>query len=324
MDVLDRFEITSESKKGFLMYLFIKEAFSPNVTVCFAECHKIQISYDCMLGDVHVNNLIPLQDVFGWIERTRVAEKEKHVSKGSGCLLVEHLSSSDDSYCARSFPEKKTWKLSPDTFLLSLSTNLEVASDSGCPFEPTHGCVEMDLMPNILCDLESERIKQYIDLNSIPNGDIPVLSVGGLEEDRAVHVASVVLVKWISNNPASVEEAATCKDCFICLTTKRKVVLISVEKRYLWMVESEIIFANCQECSGELSVAQQFPYNGYLRQISARDASKFFGALKKRVRRKNTDQGTQKKIKTRRSNGLGWCFMEISWRKYMNELTLLL
>nr|CCA22370.1 AlNc14C152G7553 [Albugo laibachii Nc14] len=263
MLVLDKFEFTSDSNKRLLMYLFTKESdFLPDGTVCSNECDKIQISYDCTLGDVHVNNLTPLQDVFGWIERKRVANKEKHMSNGSGCFLVEHSSNI--------------------TFLVSLSTNLEVSSNPGCPFEPNCGCVEMDLMPAIMCDLESERIKQNIDLNSIPNDDVPLLAVGGLKEDRAVHVASVVLVKWNSNNLASAEEAAACKDCFICLSTKRRVVFISVEKRYLWMVESEIIFANCQECSGKLSVAQQFPYNQNLRQISARDASKFFGNLKKR------------------------------------------
>nr|CCA22377.1 AlNc14C152G7553 [Albugo laibachii Nc14] len=264
MLVLDKFEFTSDSNKRLLMYLFTKESdFLPDGTVCSNECDKIQISYDCTLGDVHVNNLTPLQDVFGWIERKRVANKEKHMSNGSGCFLVEHSSNI--------------------TFLVSLSTNLEVSSNPGCPFEPNCGCVEMDLMPAIMCDLESERIKQNIDLNSIPNDDVPLLAVGGLKEDRAVHVASVVLVKWNSNNLASAEEAAACKDCFICLSTKRRVVFISVEKRYLWMVESEIIFANCQECSGKLSVAQQFPYNQNLRQISARDASKFFGNLKKRI-----------------------------------------
>lgn len=71
-----------------------------------------------------------------------------------------------------------------------------------------------------------------------------------------------------------VREEAAFAECVICLTSKHKVVLISVVSRYVWVLSSEKA-SNCAECVDKGINGPKFPYNQYLRQISVLSAEKY-------------------------------------------------
>nr|CCA24278.1 AlNc14C231G9298 [Albugo laibachii Nc14] len=143
-------------------------------------------------------------------------------------------------------------------------------------------CQYLDIMPEIMCDYESDRLKNNVDLNDnhvhIRDND--------MSEFSASRVANVVVVKWDTEN---VEENAAFKDCILCLTRKRKVVLISLTKRYVWMVDSGS-FPYCEMCNGKVTLGPQFPYNQYLRQIPVQDAMKMTDTSEEERKRPTPDE----------------------------------
>ena len=102
-------------------------------------------------------------------------------------------------------------------------------------------CQYLDIMPEIMCDYESDRLKNNVDLN-----DNQVQArYNDMSESNAKRVANVVVVKWDTKHPKDVEEIAAFEDCCTCFTRKRKAVLISLTKRYAWMVDS-VSFSHCE------------------------------------------------------------------------------
>nr|CCA23154.1 AlNc14C182G8256 [Albugo laibachii Nc14] len=136
----------------------------------------------------------------------------------------------------------------------------------------------MDLMPGIMCDFDSGHVKVDYNVNLASDEENQTSPTTNSWKTKPVHVARVVVFKWHIEEPADTEEVAELQQCFLCLTRKRKVVLTSVAKRYLWMVVSdkEKQFSDCDQCFGKLRARAGFAYNRYLRQIPSRDVNDFF------------------------------------------------
>nr|CCA15256.1 AlNc14C10G1221 [Albugo laibachii Nc14] len=136
-------------------------------------------------------------------------------------------------------------------------------------------------MLDTICHYESNRFKNNLDLNLVSNENEENARANNGRDFIAVKVANVVVVKWDTENLKKFQEEAAFVDCFICLTRKRKGVLISMVKRYLWMVDAGS-FPGCAECDGKVTFGPQFPYNQYLRQIPISDAIEMMKTLKRK------------------------------------------
>ena len=165
------------------------------------------------------------------------------------------------------------------------------------PFQPDSGCEELDLMPGIMCDFESGRKMLDVDLNLSWNDDEKSVSLDYTMEPKQPHVAKVIMMKWNEECLEYIQVAAAFESCMRYLMRKGKVVLISVTKRYAWMVESKQVLSNCEEFAGNLIEGPQFAYNQYFRQIAFLDAEDFFKTTSKRKRKatKWTDKGLKLK-----------------------------
>ena len=122
----------------------------------------------------------------------------------------------------------------------------------------------MELMPDIICAFELNKVAVKGDLNL------------GFYEETMTHlqVGKVTVVTWKPDEPREIE---IVKACFVCLTLKRKVIFVSVDKEYVWMVQSKILLPECDACERKLIVGIQFPYNQYRRQISTQELDYYFG-----------------------------------------------
>nr|CCA16777.1 AlNc14C25G2520 [Albugo laibachii Nc14] len=86
----------------------------------------------------------------------------------------------------------------------------------------------LNVMPEIMCDYESDRLKNNVDLN-----DNQVQArYNDMSESNAKRVANVVVVRLDTEGSRNVKENAAFEDCCICLTRKRKEVLLSLTKQY--------------------------------------------------------------------------------------------
>nr|CCA26715.1 AlNc14C405G11411 [Albugo laibachii Nc14] len=210
-----------------------------------------------------------------------------------GFFLVRHIPKRR-SDCLECYPVNVARILSPVTFLIALLTNLEVAHDSKCPFNKRSGCVELEIMPDFMCEFELGRVKVDFDLNLPSNEENSRSPITNLRKRKPVQVAKVVLFMWHIQEPENTEGVAELHECFLCLTRKCKVVLISVIKRYLWMVVSNQAkqISNCDQCVGKLMERAEFAYNQFLRQVPALDVNVFF-ATDGSKKRKRTQKSYQ-------------------------------
>nr|CCA16766.1 AlNc14C25G2509 [Albugo laibachii Nc14] len=139
-----------------------------------------------------------------------------------------------------------------------------------------------------MCDYESGRLENNLDLNLLQDGNELSALASDVKDSRPFKVANVMVVKWGTKGSKNLQEVAAFEDCFICLTRKRKVVLISSNKRYVWMVDSGS-FPNCETCTDKVTFGPQFPYSQYIGQRSVEDAKKWIGGFKQR-KRSRTDE----------------------------------
>nr|CCA21477.1 AlNc14C124G6752 [Albugo laibachii Nc14] len=155
----------------------------------------------------------------------------------------------------------------------------------------------MELMPDIICAFELNKVAVKGDLNL------------GFYEETMIHlqVGKVTAVTWKPDEPREIE---IVKACFVCLTLKRKVIFVSVDKEYVWMVQSKILLPECDACERKLIVGIQFPYNQYRRQISTQELDYYFGIeldfmvgydkrTKKRIQPEVPNQGAPQKRRKR-------------------------
>lgn len=153
---------------------------------------------------------------------------------------------------------------------------LEVADNSECPFRKVSGCEEMELMPGIMCGFESGRVKVDFDINLAFSEENQSSPISNSKKPKLVHVAKVVVFMWHLQPEDT--EVSELYECFLCLTRKRKVALISVAKRYLWMVVSDQAkqLSNRDQCVGRLIEGAEFAYNLFLRQVLSLHVKDFF------------------------------------------------
>nr|CCA26254.1 AlNc14C361G10994 [Albugo laibachii Nc14] len=265
--ILGRVEGNNKENQRFIITLLTDKQFLLESNPCSSSCGTFAIPTDCMLDADHVSRLNPTNNIVKWMERQEQAQQDSHVSTlKSGCLLVRHEKAT--SKCHKRFPNNILWTLSPVSFLVLLSTISEISYS--WKTDDKFDCEHLELMPHIMCDYEMNRMKNNLDLNNLPDGNEGSPPVSDTNS-RPVYVANVVVINWTALDPDNVEEVTAFGNCFICLARKRKVVLISVNKRYLWMVDSGSL-PNCKACDGRVTFGPQFPYNQYLRQIPVRDA----------------------------------------------------
>nr|CCA27828.1 AlNc14C722G12448 [Albugo laibachii Nc14] len=169
---------------------------------------------------------------------------------------------------------------------IPFSTNSEIAYSWKA--DDTFGCEHAELMPDIMCDYELNRMKNNLDLNNLPDGNEGSPPVSDTTNSRAVNVANVVVIKWTALDPENGEEVVAFGNPCICLSRNRKVVLISVNKRYVWMVDSGSL-PNCKACDRRVTFGPQFPYNQFLRQIPVKHVRVMLCKSEKR-KRSETDE----------------------------------
>ena len=300
MVVTDNFRSKKYDKKKILIYAFTKKiVFANESDPCSSHCGDIRKSTECNLEPVHSKKLAPPENAFERMERQRPEISPSHeFIESSSCFLVQH---SPNSECLQCFPGKLAWELSPITFLVKLSTHLEVADNSECPFKRVSGCEEMELMPGIMCEFELGSVKVDFDINLASNEENQSSPITNSRKPKLVHVAKVVVFMWHIQKPEDTE-VSELYECFLCLTRKRKVVLISVAKRYLWIAVSDEakLLSNCNQCIGKLKEGAEFAYNQFLRQVPSLHVKDFFAVAGSKKRNRGTDsfQASGKKLKS--------------------------
>nr|CCA28298.1 AlNc14C2049G13137 [Albugo laibachii Nc14] len=284
--VLNRFDVIDKRQK-FSILLFTDNTVDLKSKPCFKDCGKIDSSDDCMVDPIDATKLTPINSAVKWMLRTENAQLDNHVpSTSRSCFLIQY-SSSKQSKCHKSF-SNKMWPLSPDSFLIFLSTISEIKlQEYGRIMK--FGCDNLELMPDTICYYESNRLKNNLDLNMDSNENEETAQANDVSDFGAVKVANVVVVEWDTKNSKKPKEKAAFADCFTCLTRKRKVVLISVIKRYLWMVDSGS-FPVCETCDKKVTFGPQFPYNQYLRQIPLSKAIEMMETLETEEKRPRPDE----------------------------------
>nr|CCA19669.1 AlNc14C76G5087 [Albugo laibachii Nc14]CCA27414.1 AlNc14C529G12059 [Albugo laibachii Nc14] len=222
MVVLDRFQSIIGNENDFLIYAFTeKSVFADNSDPCFSHCGKIETSEECTSKPVHLINWSPQHDAFEWMERKRSESSQAHTSMASpDCFLIRHFSETKFD-CLKCFPGKTARELSPITFLIELSTNLEVADNSECPFKKVSGCLEMERMPSIMCEFDSGRLKVDFDVNLASNEDNPSSPITNSGKTKPVHVAKVVAFEWHIEKSEVAVELPAIQECFMCLCDLR-------------------------------------------------------------------------------------------------------
>lgn len=83
----------------------------------------------------------------------------------------------------------------------------------------------------------------------------------------------MVAVKWTSHAPDDASETAAFQNCFTCLARKHKVVLVSIKKRYLWLVRYQKRPLKCDSCNQNLAFGPHFPYDQFYSQVLESDMS---------------------------------------------------
>nr|CCA17075.1 AlNc14C29G2780 [Albugo laibachii Nc14] len=289
MVVLDRFEAIHENDQKFTILLFRDEPVRLDLEVCSEDCGQIISIDDCMVDPIHVTKLTPTNNVVKWMLQTENTQLDNHVSSRSdSCFLIQYLLG-EESKCPEIFPIKKILPLSPLSFLIFLSTisKLDHRWDAR---KKKFGCEYMELMPDIICDYESNRSKNNVDVNLNSNENEEnkgYARANDVSDFGDVKVANVLVVEWDTKTSENFQKEAAFADCFICLTRKRKVVLISVNNRYAWMVDAGS-FPSCKTCDQKVTFGPQFPYHQYLIPVSA--AIKMMKTLETKEKRPRPDE----------------------------------
>ena len=180
-----------------------------------------------MADPIHVTRLTPNNNVVKWMERKEKALLDNHESSDdSRCFLIRH-SFKYKSERRKHFPKSVIWSLSPASFLTKLS-KLSLIHYQWKRTDTVFRCEYLDIVPDIMYDYESGRLKNNADLNDnqVHERDKDVW------ESNAKRVANVVVVRLDTEGSRNMKENEAFEDCCICLTRKRKEVLLSLTKQY--------------------------------------------------------------------------------------------
>lgn len=243
--------------------------------MCADTCGTIHDIDDCMSDAMHVNEVYFQHNVFTWMDRVSRVQNNDYISNlGPGCFLLE-IDEKEDPKCLKCFSRTQKWELSQLTYLLSLNEDSAATKTLACYFESKSGCKDLQLVHDLMCDFEKKnRMIANFDLNQVSFEGEASSSGGDTSKIKKPNVGTVISIEWEIYDLEDVREEAAFAECVICLTNKRKVVLISVLRRYVWVLESEQA-SNCAECVDKGINGPQFPYNQYLRQIPVLSALKY-------------------------------------------------
>ncbi|KAL0583187.1 hypothetical protein ABG067_006886 [Albugo candida] len=285
MVILDKVKVRPGGPIAFIISLFTEQSVDVKTIGCGQECGKFTQSEDCMLDNAHVNNMGFANNIFFWMKRVRAGQNNDEVMHlGYDCLLAHHTNENIPG-CRQCFERRETSKLSQFTFLISLKADKEAGKMLECFFEDTSDSKDLQLMPDIMCHYElpdSYKLDFDLDLN-LRSKERLALSTDSSNKYKFDEVAMVTVIKWKNEDPNDASEKAAFTECYISLARNCKVVLISVEKRYLWMVQSES-HLKCKECADNVHFGPQFSYNQYLRQIPVLGVEEFARNPNKRKR----------------------------------------
>lgn len=142
-------------------------------------------------------------------------------------------------------------------------------------------------MPDIVCLYELDRIMIDNDLNLRANEELTSTSSSDYSESSPVE-AKMALYKWIDEDTKNKNDMRLC---FKCLTRMRNVVVLSVTRQYVWMVEYQMKFPDCPPCNAKMKAGPQTPYNHKFRQTLAQDVDSSFGTIEGTAKRKVDTSG---------------------------------
>nr|CCA17436.1 AlNc14C34G3107 [Albugo laibachii Nc14]CCA26853.1 AlNc14C422G11536 [Albugo laibachii Nc14] len=163
------------------------------------------------------------------------------------------------------------------------------------------GCLSIELMPTITFTFESNQITSDLAVDLLLHENDCDLPESHWIAPAAIHTANVIVVQWQLRDAgfSNVNKFKNAKDteaCLKCLALKRKVVFISVTKRYVWLVESHMTLPTCDTCKLSRR-GVHFPYNQYLRHIPAKNVNKYLiFESTKRMRTMNDDGAQELKL----------------------------
>lgn len=196
-----------------------------------------------------------------------------------GCFQVESKEK-HSLECHECFQITQKWTLSKLTFLVSLKMDADAIEKFTCSFKLANGCKDFQLMPKIMRDYAANFGIVYLGLTKLP---MEAESVDDTGKHASAPVENFFVVKWKENVSEDSGEDAAFAKCVLCLTSKRKVALISIIQRYVWVVDSKKS-VNCKECDGKVFHGAQFSCNQYLRQVPVLKARNYIDVSLKRKR----------------------------------------
>lgn len=255
-----------DGDRRFLIRLFGTGGTGSSSQVCKVVCGTILPSNHCKSDIVRVDNFVPPNDITFLLEQKPSASKTTvEVKDLHGCVMVKHLLDRQPD-CLEIFHGKtQVWNLTPITFLMSIYAHTKGADVSKSHVFHDSGCVQLEVMPEIMCQYKIKPIAVKEDLNFEAHG----------HHSFSSPAAKLIVVEWKTVDLEDVEEYELFEDCFTCITTKRKVVLMSLVERFVWIVLSDKPL-QCYQCQQNLRLGGEVAYDSYLRQISVEEVKEYF------------------------------------------------
>lgn len=271
--VLDRDErfippFKAVKKPYYRMVVFSKDLNS--LSNC-EECGTLDMSTRCMLDGTHVSRPFAAKHNYELMEPKLHAQSKHEDSKDVTTCTMAKFKAKKYYQCRRCLHKfGKILKLSPITVLLSL-LNIphedSLVSLRKCTFMRV--CTELTFMPDFMCQYESRLVELNLNMPAmegthyLPSSDLTpsASTTSGLDSAEVLGI-----VRWEANN---------AEECLRYLTLIRKVVLISLMNRYVWMVKSTESVPIPRFCI-ELYIADRtYIYHRILRQIPLKELDEY-------------------------------------------------
>lgn len=232
-------------------------------------------SAHCESDVVRVDNFVPTNDITYLLEQKPSASTTRAMVKGQNCVSVRHLRDGEPD-CLKSFRGKTgDWNFTPITFLISVSTDTKVTSVPKSEYSKSSSCVQLEVMPEFMCRYMMNPTEMKEDQTYKMNQKAPKYTLDLNHPPSSSPPEELIMRKWATVNLEDVEENKNFQACFICIASKRKVVLMSLAERFVWMVPS-LKPLQCDMCKQQLEVAVEVGYYSYLRQITAKEVNGYF------------------------------------------------
>lgn len=264
----------------FIIAIFTAKEVKDQFVRCFKECGAIIPIKSGFPDTVYLHKLSVPQNVFTWMEQIATKKNEEYNPHPShGCFQVESREQ-HSLECHGCFQITQKWSLSKLTFLVSLKVDVDAIEKLTCTFKVANGCKDFQLMPNIMCDYAAKFRNCLSRFDQASHGS----RFSRRYRETRISSSRKFLCRQVERKRFGGiwGRCRICK-CVLCLTSKRKVVLISIIQRYVWVVDSKIS-VNCKECDGKVFHGAQFSCNQYLRQVPVVKARNYIEVSLRRKR----------------------------------------